>query len=159
MVACSRARASWRAIVSRPELTLASWAIRLARSTWVDAIGDGSSMTGGSVWVVAESMALAVSSSASGGPGGRLSRSSTVASSAKLLRVIEPLVPLLFLPLLDEDIVVLPEMGTAVTRQENPCRVTASGFTMPIGWTALTVQPMGDDQGFTSSDRCEGRGD
>src|SRR6266699_2288942 len=111
MVACSRARASWRAIVSRPELTLASWAIRLARSTWVDAIGDGSSMTGGSVSVVAGSMALGVSSSASGGPGGRLSRSRTLASSAKLLRVFEPLMPLLFLPSLNEDIVIAPEDG------------------------------------------------
>src|SRR6266568_7116146 len=118
MVACSRARASWRAIVSRPELTPASWAIRLARSTWVDGIGDGSSLTGGSVRVLAGSMALAISSSVSGGPGGRLSRSRTLASSAKLLSVIEPSVPLLFLPLLDEDIVMLPEMGTAVARQE-----------------------------------------
>src|SRR6266851_433571 len=111
MVACSRARASCRAIVSRPELTLASWAIRPARSTWVDAIGDGSSMRGGSVSVVAGSMVLAVSSSASGGPGGRLSRSRTPASSEKLFSVIEPLVPLLFLPLLDKDIVVAPEQG------------------------------------------------
>jgi hypothetical protein len=62
--------------------------------------------------------------------------------------VIEPLVPLLFLPVLDEDIVVLPEMGTAVIRQENPCRVTASGFTMSTGWTALTVQLMDDDQAY-----------
>src|SRR6266568_2131965 len=108
MVACSRARASWRAIVSRPELTLASWAIRLARSSWVDAIGDGSSMTGDSVWAVTDSIGLVVSSSVSGGPGGRLWRSRTVASSAKLLRVIEPLVPLLFLPVLDEDIVIAP---------------------------------------------------
>ena len=98
--------------------------------------------------MLAGSMALAISSSVSGGPGGRLSRSRTLASSAKLLRVIEPLVPLLFLPVLDEDIVVLPEMGTAVIRQENPCRVTASGFTMSTGWAALTVQPMDDDQAY-----------
>ena len=71
-------------------------------------------MTGGSVWVVAESMALGVSSSVSGGPGGRLSRSRTLASSEKLLRVIEPLVPLVpLVPLLflDEDIVSAPEQG------------------------------------------------
>src|SRR5712692_9861977 len=111
MVACSRARASWRAIVSRPELTLASWAIRLARSIWVDAIGDGCSMTAGSVSVVVESMALGVSSSVSGGPGGRLSRSRTPASSEKLLSVIEPLLRLLFLPSLNEDIVIAPEQG------------------------------------------------
>src|SRR5579859_8182927 len=136
MVACSRARASWRAIVSTPADTLASWAIRLARRPSVDAIGGGSSMTGVSVWVVAGSLALVVSSAMLGGPGGRLSRSRTLASSAKLLRVIEPLVPLLFLPLLNEDIVVLPEMGTAVPRQENRCRVTARRFTMSTGWTA-----------------------
>src|SRR5438128_5903529 len=93
-------------------------------------------MTGGSVWMFAGSMALVVSSSVSSGPGGRLSRSSTLARSAKLLRVIEPLVPLLFLPVLDEDIVMLPEMGNGRGPTGNRCRVTARRFTMSTGWTA-----------------------
>src|SRR5712691_8078615 len=115
MVACSRARASWRAIVSRPELTLASWAIRLARSrcagelegAWLSTVDSESAREVSSALSVLS--LLSMLSSTSGGPGGRLSRSRTLASSEKLLRVIEPLVPLLFLPLLDEDIVLLPE--------------------------------------------------
>src|SRR6266849_789648 len=50
------------------------------------------------------SRVVLAASSESAGPGGRLWRSRTSASSEKLLSVIEPLAPLLFL---EEDIVVL----------------------------------------------------
>ena len=55
------------------------------------------------------------------------------------------MVPLPFL--VDEDIVVLPKKGTAVPTRKS-LSVTASGSTMPIGWTAPTVHQMGDDQGL-----------
>src|SRR5579859_6898869 len=48
------------------------------------------------------------------GPGGRLSRSRTSASWAKLFSVMEPLLPLL----LEVDIVTAPEDGNALTRHE-----------------------------------------
>src|SRR5207302_1619042 len=119
-VACWRARASWRAMVSRPALMLASWAMTLARSRCAAAVEAGSSATTlDSVSAGVLSTVTAVSSTASGGPGGRLSRSRTLASSEKLLRMIDPLVPLLFLPVLDEDIVIAPEQGNGRGQARN----------------------------------------
>jgi hypothetical protein len=108
MVACSRARASWRAIVSRPELTLASWAIRLARSGCVGGVAGAWSATldpASAAWC---RRCRRSGRRRGGGPGERLWRSGRLASSAKLLSVIEPFVPLL---LLDEYFVIAPEHG------------------------------------------------
>src|SRR5207248_819357 len=110
MLACSRARASSRAAVSRLLLRPASRAISLARSWGAVGWTTGAGGVGAELSLVlivlldplssAEfSPPLVFVSSAVDGPGGRLSRSRCSARSAKLLSVM--------VPLLVEDIVCL----------------------------------------------------
>src|SRR5438270_13802350 len=110
MLACSRARASSRAAVSRLLLRPASRAISPARSWgaagWAAGAGDVGVELSLVLIVLLDPLLSAefspppvFVSPASGGPGGRLSRSRCSARSAKVLSVM--------VPLLVEDIVCL----------------------------------------------------
>src|SRR5919199_2170614 len=148
MVACSRARASSRAMLSSPVLTDASWAITLARSSCVAGKAGASTGLTSRSPAEASTVELVLTSaveSESAGPRGRLSRSRTLASSEKLLRMIRPLAPLLLW--VDEDIALCSRSGHGDGRDKivvGHRRWQYDAHRMDRG----NGPPMSDDQGL-----------